>query len=65
MRSVGIEVVVFPEAYQRAATLIETGTLVLVRGKLERDDETVRTPWPRRLRTRQRRERVAHEVAFA
>src|SRR6185295_4555217 len=38
----GVEVVVFPEAYQRAAALIETGTLVLVRGKLERDDETVR-----------------------
>src|SRR4029077_8481339 len=34
----GVEIVVFPEAYQRAATLIETGTLVLVRGKLERDD---------------------------
>jgi DNA polymerase III subunit alpha len=38
----GVEVVVFPEAYQRAAAAIETGTLVLVRGKLERDDETVR-----------------------
>ena len=29
-----IEVVVFPETYQRSASLIETGTLVLVRGKL-------------------------------
>jgi DNA polymerase III subunit alpha len=38
----GVEVVVFPETYQRAVALIETGTLVLVRGKLERDDETVR-----------------------
>jgi DNA polymerase-3 subunit alpha len=38
----GVEIVVFPEAYQRAAALIDTGTLVLVRGKLERDDETVR-----------------------
>src|SRR5262249_17300613 len=37
----GVEIVVFPEAYQRAASLIETGTLVLVRGKLEKDDETV------------------------
>ena len=38
----GVEVIVFPETYQRSAGLIETGTLVLVRGKLERDDETVR-----------------------
>jgi DNA polymerase-3 subunit alpha len=38
----GVEIVVFPRAYQRAAALIETGTLVLVRGKLERDDEAVR-----------------------
>ena len=38
----GVEVIAFPETYQRAASLIETGTMVLVRGKLERDDETVR-----------------------
>src|SRR2546430_741028 len=37
-----VEVVVFPEAYQKAAGLIEAGTLVLVRGTLERDDEAVR-----------------------
>jgi DNA polymerase-3 subunit alpha len=37
-----VEIVVFPEAFQRASTLIEVGTMVLVRGKLERDDETVR-----------------------
>ena len=30
----GVEVIVFPEAYQRAASLIETGTMILVRGKL-------------------------------
>jgi DNA polymerase-3 subunit alpha len=38
----GVEVIVFPETFQRCASLIETGTMVLVRGKLERDDETVR-----------------------
>jgi DNA polymerase-3 subunit alpha len=38
----GVEVIAFPEAYQRAASLIESGRLVLVRGKLERDDESVR-----------------------
>src|SRR2546426_4003785 len=31
-----------PETYQRSASLIEPGTLVLVRGKLERDEESVR-----------------------
>ena len=40
----GVEVIAFPEAYQRAAALIETGTMVLVRGKLERDDESVADP---------------------
>jgi DNA polymerase-3 subunit alpha len=38
----GVEVVAFPETYQRAGGLIETGTMVLVSGKLERDDETAR-----------------------
>jgi DNA polymerase-3 subunit alpha len=37
-----VEVIVFPEAYQRSASLLEVGTLVLVRGKLERDDDSVR-----------------------
>jgi DNA polymerase-3 subunit alpha len=38
----GVEVIAFPEAYQRAGALIETGTMVLVRGRLERDDESIR-----------------------
>src|SRR5439155_12800508 len=37
----GVEVIVFPEAYQRSAGLLEVGTMVLVRGKLERDDDSV------------------------
>src|SRR5207248_2451875 len=37
-----VEIIAFPEAYQRAAGMIEPGTMVLVRGKLERDDETAR-----------------------
>jgi DNA polymerase-3 subunit alpha len=37
-----LEVVVFPEAYARFAQLIENGTLVAVRGKFERDDESAR-----------------------
>ena len=37
-----VEIVVFPDAFGRCGQLIEVGALVLVRGKLERDDETTR-----------------------
>ena len=37
-----IEVVVFPEAFSRCGALVETGRMVLVEGKLERDDEAAR-----------------------
>jgi DNA polymerase-3 subunit alpha len=60
----GVEIVVFPEAYQRAASLIETGTLVLVRGKLEKDDETVRILASEIAPLDSVRERIAREVAI-
>jgi DNA polymerase-3 subunit alpha len=60
----GVEIVVFPEAYQRAADLIEIGTLLLVRGKLERDDETVRIVATEIAPLDSVRERVAREVAI-
>jgi DNA polymerase III alpha subunit len=44
--------------------LIETGTLVLVRGKLERDDETARVLATEILPLDSVRERVAREVAI-
>jgi DNA polymerase-3 subunit alpha len=37
-----VEVVVFPEAYARHAELVENGTLVVVRGRFERDEESAR-----------------------
>lgn len=37
-----VEVIAFPEAYQRAASLIESGRMLLVKGKLEHDDDSVR-----------------------
>jgi len=37
-----IEVVVFPETFGRCGALVETGRMVLVEGKLERDDESAR-----------------------
>ena len=60
----GVEVIAFPEAYQRSAALIETGTLVLVRGKLERDDESVRVLAAEILPIESVRERLAREVAI-
>jgi DNA polymerase-3 subunit alpha len=60
----GVEVIAFPEAYQRAASLIETGRLVLVQGKLERDDESVRILASEVLPIEAVRERLAREVAI-
>jgi DNA polymerase III subunit alpha len=60
----GVEVVVFPEAYQRAVSLIEPGTLVMVRGKLERDDESTRVLASEILPLDSVRERLAREVAI-
>jgi DNA polymerase-3 subunit alpha len=60
----GVEVIVFPETFQRSAALIETGTLVLVRGKLERDDETSRVLASEILPIDSVRERLAREVAI-
>ena len=60
----GVEVIAFPEAYQRAAALIETGRLVLVRGKHERDEETSRLLAAEIVPLETVRERVAREVAI-
>jgi len=59
-----VEVIAFPETYQKASALIEAGTLVLVRGKLERDEETARVLASEILPLDSVRERVAREVAI-
>jgi DNA polymerase-3 subunit alpha len=60
----GVEVIVFPEAYQRSGILIESGTLVLVRGKLERDEESVRILASEIAPLESVRERLAREIAI-
>jgi DNA polymerase III subunit alpha len=60
----GVEIVVFPEAYAKAAAYVESGTLVLVRGKLERDDETVRILATEIAPLDSVRERLAREVSI-
>ncbi|MCM3881813.1 MAG: DNA polymerase III subunit alpha [Vicinamibacterales bacterium] len=37
-----IEVVIFPEAYAKSASVLESGAMVVVKGKVELDEETVR-----------------------
>jgi DNA polymerase-3 subunit alpha len=59
-----LEVVVFPEAFQRSGTMIEVGKLVLVRGKVERDDETVRMLAADIAPLDTVRERLAREVSI-
>jgi len=59
-----VEVVVFPDAFQRCGQLVETGTLVLVRGRVERDDETVRMLAADVSPLDTVRERLAREVAI-
>jgi DNA polymerase-3 subunit alpha len=60
----GVEVIAFPETYQRAGTLIETGTMVLVSGKLERDDESSRILASEIVSIDAVHERLAREVAI-
>ena len=36
------EVVVFPEAYGKCASVLDTGAMVVVKGRVEADDETIR-----------------------
>jgi len=60
----GVEIIAFPEAFARSVSLIETGTLVLVRGKLERDDESARILATEIVPIEAVRERLAREVAI-
>jgi len=59
-----VEVIAFPETFQRSAHAIQVGTLVLVRGKLERDDESSRILASEVVPIEAVRERLAREVAI-
>jgi len=59
-----LEVVAFPEAFQRSASMIEIGALVLVRGRVERDEETVRMLAADVSPLDSVRQRLAREVAI-
>jgi DNA polymerase III subunit alpha len=59
-----VEIVCFPDAFSRSSALIEVGRLVLVRGKLERDDETTRIIASDVAPIETVRERLAREVSI-
>ena len=60
----GVEVLCFPDTYQKCGSLIEAGTMVLVRGKLERDDENARILATEIAPIDAVLERIAREVAI-
>lgn len=57
-----IEVVVFPETFGRYGSLIEGGALVVVRGKLERDEESARLQATELFPLTRLRERLSRSV---
>jgi DNA polymerase-3 subunit alpha len=59
-----VEIVVFPETFGRCGQHIEVGKLVVVRGKLERDDETSRILASEIAPIDTVRERLAREVSI-
>jgi DNA polymerase III subunit alpha len=59
-----IEVVVFPETFKQYGHLGENGQMVIIKGKFERDDETVRVLASEILPIDIVRERLAKAVAI-
>ena len=59
-----IEVVAFPEAFAKAAALIQTDSMVLVKGKFERDEETSRLLASEIVAIEAVREKAARQVAI-
>ncbi len=59
-----VEIVVFPETFGRCGQFVEVGQLVLVRGKLERDEETTRILASEIAPIDAVRERLAREVSI-
>ena len=56
-----IEVLCFPDTFQKCAALVEAGTMVLVRGRLEKDDDSARILATEVAPISSVRERVARE----
>jgi DNA polymerase-3 subunit alpha len=59
-----VEVVVFPEAFAKHAALIDTDAMLLVRGKLEKDEESARLVATEILPMAALMERTTREIAI-
>jgi DNA polymerase-3 subunit alpha len=59
-----VEVVVFPETFGKHASLIDTDAMLLVRGKLEKDDESARLVATELLPIAALMERTTREIAI-
>ena len=59
-----VEVVVFPEAYAKAAVLLEADAMLVVKGKVELDEETVRMTATEVLPMASMREKMSREMAI-
>ena len=57
-----VEVVVFPDAFAKAASLIQTDALVLVKGRFERDEDSTRLLASEILPIEKVREELSREV---
>ena len=60
----GVEVLCFPDTYAKCGSLIESGAMVIVRGRLEKDDESARILATEISPIETVRERIAREVAI-
>ncbi|MGH9315151.1 MAG: DNA polymerase III subunit alpha, partial [Vicinamibacterales bacterium] len=59
-----VEVVVFPEAFQKFGQLVAADAMLVVRGKFEKDEESARLVASELLPIAALRERIAREVAI-
>jgi DNA polymerase-3 subunit alpha len=59
-----VEVVIFPEAYGKCASVLETGAMVVVRGKVEIDEETIRMTANEVLPIEAMRQKMSRELSI-
>ena len=59
-----VEVVVFPEAFAKCASVLETGAMVVVKGKVELDEETIRMTATEVLPIETMRQKMSRELSI-
>jgi DNA polymerase-3 subunit alpha len=59
-----VEVVIFPEAFGKSAAVLEPGAMVVVRGKVELDEETVRLMANEVLPIETMRQKMSRELSI-